>query len=63
MLRNVGKKSKCLDKMNQRLGGRAGVYTCHGQGSNQVCWLLVGERSPLSCTEMDVHHQQADPLD
>eukprot|EP00039_Didymoeca_costata_P006862 m.94130 g.94130 ORF g.94130 m.94130 type:complete len:674 (+) comp13427_c0_seq1:150-2171(+) len=27
---------QCLDKMGQRVGGKAGVYFCHGQGGNQA---------------------------
>ena len=26
---------QCIDKMGQRVGGKAGVYYCHGQGGNQ----------------------------
>jgi len=35
---------QCLDKMGERAGGKAGVYWCHGQGSNQA-WMhtSVGE--------------------
>ena len=29
---------QCLDKMGERAGGTAGIYFCHGQGSNQA-WL------------------------
>jgi polypeptide N-acetylgalactosaminyltransferase len=29
----------CVDKMGHRNGGLAGVYTCHGQGSNQA-WMF-----------------------
>lgn len=27
---------QCLDMMGSKAGGKAGVYFCHGQGSNQA---------------------------
>jgi polypeptide N-acetylgalactosaminyltransferase len=32
---------QCFDKMGQRVGGKAGVYYCHGQGGNQAFMYTV----------------------
>eukprot|EP00052_Salpingoeca_macrocollata_P028827 m.283258 g.283258 ORF g.283258 m.283258 type:complete len:669 (+) comp22905_c6_seq1:104-2110(+) len=39
-LRNTD--GQCLDKMGQRSGGKAGVYFCHGMGTNQAWMLTTG---------------------
>ena len=39
-----GQSGRCVDKMNRGVGGKVGVYTCHGHGANQQ-WMYTKEGS------------------
>ena len=50
-LKNEDGGNRCLDKMNQNMGGHAGTYLCHGQGSNQN-WMLTVHQELRSIDDM-----------